>query len=115
MKATTLEGLRDVMVRKVIPLLQEYFHGAPDRLALVLGHPCDGDGRPSATEDINWLKVTRIGKECFGSEVADIDDVVDVEIHPWFGSDSPNNAVWATLTKSMLPRLLAQLIRGAKP
>lgn len=110
MKATTLEGLRDVMVRKVIPLLQEYFHGAPDRLALVLGLPCDGDGHPSVTDGLNWLKVTRIGKECFGSEVADIDDVVDVEIHPWFRSDSQN-----VLTKTMLPQLLDQLIRGAKP
>ncbi len=115
MKATTLENLREVMARKVIPLLQEYFHGAPDRLALVLGHPCDSDGRPSETKGRSWLTVTRLGKECFGSEVVDIDDIVDVEISPWVRSDREANPGKAALDETLLELDFARLIRGAKP
>jgi 5-methylcytosine-specific restriction protein B len=114
MQATTLDRLREVMVRKVIPLLQEYFHGAPDRLALVLGHPCDGDGRPIETTSKNWLTVTRIRKECLGSEVADIDDIIDVEVNPWFNLGSRANPLDALMDEITLETAFAQLIRGAK-
>ncbi len=43
---STYEGLRDVFVRRVIPLLYEYFHGAPAQVAAVLGCPFDDDGKP---------------------------------------------------------------------
>ena len=42
----SLEGLRKVMVDRVIPLLQEYFYGAWPKIAIVLGCPYDEAGRP---------------------------------------------------------------------
>jgi hypothetical protein len=45
MKAMTPEDLRVVLVRKVIPLLQEYFYGQWDKVALVLGHPMTTGGQ----------------------------------------------------------------------
>lgn len=113
MKANTYEGLREVMIRKVIPLLQEYFHGAPDRLALVLGHPCDADGKPVETTRDNWLNVTRIRKECLYSDVADFDDLIDVEVNPWLHR-SPANSLGATIDEAMLDMAFDQLIKGAK-
>jgi 5-methylcytosine-specific restriction endonuclease McrBC GTP-binding regulatory subunit McrB len=42
----SLEDLRDVFADRVIPLLQEYFYGAWDKVCLVLGCPYDDGGRP---------------------------------------------------------------------
>jgi 5-methylcytosine-specific restriction protein B len=42
----SLDGLRRVMVDKVIPLLQEYFYGAWAKICIVLGCPYDEAGRP---------------------------------------------------------------------
>jgi hypothetical protein len=42
----SLADLRDVFADRVIPLLQEYFYGAWDRVCLVLGCPHDEDGGP---------------------------------------------------------------------
>lgn len=42
----SLEDLRDVFADRVIPLLQEYFYGAWDKVCLALGCPYDEDGKP---------------------------------------------------------------------
>jgi hypothetical protein len=42
----TLGDLRQVFVDRVIPLLQEYFYGAWDKICLVLGCPYSDDGKP---------------------------------------------------------------------
>lgn len=49
LKIRSLEDLRDVFADRVIPLLQEYFHGAWERVCLVLGCPYDDDGTPLRT------------------------------------------------------------------
>lgn len=41
-----LEDLRQVFGDRVIPLLQEYFYGAWDKICIVLGCPYTDDGRP---------------------------------------------------------------------
>lgn len=112
MKATTLEGLREVMARRVIPLLQEFFYGAPDRLALVLGHPVDADGRPAETDKPSCLKATRIGRKCFAGEVADVDDLVDVTVHPMFHGDGELGA--GLDRDAWLQGAFKQLRQGAK-
>jgi 5-methylcytosine-specific restriction protein B len=42
----TLEDLRLVFVDRVIPLLQEYFYGAWDKISMILGCPYTDDGKP---------------------------------------------------------------------
>ena len=41
-----LDDLRQVFIDRVIPLLQEYFYGAWDKICLVLGCPYSDDGKP---------------------------------------------------------------------
>jgi 5-methylcytosine-specific restriction endonuclease McrBC GTP-binding regulatory subunit McrB len=41
------DDLRDVMTKNVIPLLQEYFYGAWDKVCIVLGCPYDAEGKPT--------------------------------------------------------------------
>lgn len=40
------EDLRQVLLKNVIPLLQEYFYGAWDKVCIVLGCPYDREGKP---------------------------------------------------------------------
>lgn len=42
----SLDDLRLVFVDRVIPLLQEYFYGAWDKICMVLGCPYSDDGKP---------------------------------------------------------------------
>lgn len=42
----TMEDLRDVIANRVLPLLQEYFYGAWDRVCAVLGCPYEESGVP---------------------------------------------------------------------
>lgn len=46
LKVRSLQDLRDVFADRVIPLLQEYFYGAWERVCVVLGCPYDEDGTP---------------------------------------------------------------------
>ena len=42
----SLDGLRRVFVDRIVPLLQEYFYGAWDKISMVLGCPYDENGLP---------------------------------------------------------------------
>lgn len=53
----TLDDLRQVLVDRVIPLLQEYFYGAWDKICTVLGCPYDSGGQPRRKGDV----VQRVG------------------------------------------------------
>ena len=46
LKVRNLGDLRNVFADRIIPLLQEYFYGAWDRVCIVLGCPYDEDGTP---------------------------------------------------------------------
>ena len=46
LRVRSLQDLRDVFADRVIPLLQEYFYGAWERVCVVLGCPYDEDGTP---------------------------------------------------------------------
>ncbi|MFM7199234.1 MAG: McrB family protein, partial [Myxococcota bacterium] len=58
LRATTLEKLRDVFTIRIIPLLQEYFYGAWDKMAVVLGCPYDDQGKPRRRkkDSTEWMK-----------------------------------------------------------
>jgi hypothetical protein len=87
LKVRTIEGLRDVMVKKVLPLLQEYFFGQWVRVALVLGHPMEDGGRtPKLTNnDKSVLLVTKIAEiQTLGFNHDDYEDQHTVEVHADF-------------------------------
>ena len=45
----SLDALRRVFVDRIVPLLQEYFYGAWDKISMVLGCPYDEAGEPKRT------------------------------------------------------------------
>jgi len=47
LKVRSLEDLRQLFVDKLVPLLQEYFYGAWDKIGVVLGCPYDESGKPA--------------------------------------------------------------------
>jgi len=49
MEAFNYEELRQVFVDRLVPLLQEYFYGAWDKICTVLGCPVDESGKPLRT------------------------------------------------------------------
>ena len=46
LNATSYDALRLIFVDRIIPLLQEYFYGAWDKICMVLGCPYDENGSP---------------------------------------------------------------------
>ena len=46
LRIRSLKDLRECFSQKVIPMLQEYFYGAWDKIAMVLGCPYDEGGKP---------------------------------------------------------------------
>lgn len=91
LKVRTIEDLRDVMVKKVLPLLQEYFFGQWVRVALVLGHEMEDGGRtPTVTgNDASVLQVTKIAEiQTLGFNHDDYEDQHTVEVHAEFKSSS---------------------------
>jgi 5-methylcytosine-specific restriction endonuclease McrBC GTP-binding regulatory subunit McrB len=96
--------LRAVFVTKVIPLLQEYFHGAWDRVCIVLGCPYtrpDGVGNPAparkghtkkAYEQPMMEAVSLSEVETIGFNHDEFDDRVEYVLNDTFRT-SPDEAV----------------------
>ena len=85
----TLVDLRDVFVRSVIPLLQEYFYGAWDRVAIVLGCPYDDDGNLLRKND--YPVITIVADEdddVLGFQSHDYERVFDFVVEPQFARAS---------------------------
>ncbi len=96
LKIRSVEDLRDVMVKKVIPLLQEYFFGQWVRVALVLGHKMEDAGRTphvTANGDASLLRVTKLHEvQTLGFNHEDYEDQHTIELHPDFkSSESPRD------------------------
>ena len=91
LKVRTIEDLRDIMVKKVLPLLQEYFFGQWMRVGLVLGHPMEDGGRtPKLTNSgPSILQVTKIVEiQTLGFNHDDYEDQHTVEVHAEFKSST---------------------------
>jgi hypothetical protein len=91
----SVEDLRDVFADRVIPLLQEYFYGAWDKVCLVLGCPYDEDGRPqragpcvSGEAYVAPMVVARRQDEVavLGFDHEELEPGLDIEVAPAFRS-----------------------------
>jgi 5-methylcytosine-specific restriction protein B len=97
LKVRTLEDLREVFADRIIPLLQEYFYGAWDKVGMVLGCPHDDEGRPRrdgpSVEEAGKNRRYRAPmivaaqhdvKRVLGFNPDDLEGRIDLEIAPAF-------------------------------
>ncbi|MEO7328106.1 MAG: AAA family ATPase, partial [Minicystis sp.] len=97
LEAENAEALRLVFVDRVIPMLQEYFYGAWDKICTVLGCPYSAEGEPrrggahlvdkAGTKTYLWPLVsarTFLEKETLGFDHEDYEDRVDHFVSPKF-------------------------------
>lgn len=99
---TDVQSLRQVFVDRVIPMLQEYFYGAWDKICIVLGCPYNDAGEPKRREP-HLLDAKSVGKayaypivkartfpeiRTLGFDHDDFEDRVDYHVRGDFGQGS---------------------------
>lgn len=87
----SVADLRDVFAHKVIPLLQEYFFGSWEKVALVLGHPMKAQAPVIRTvDDTSLLVVTKAEETTVLSfDHDDYEDQFAWDVNPGFGFRPP--------------------------
>lgn len=83
----SLADLRRVFAEKIIPLLQEYFYGQWDKVAMTLGHPMGPEGIPKerSSNEPTLLTAVRLDeKSVLGFDHDEYTDQVDWDVHPAF-------------------------------
>jgi hypothetical protein len=86
----SLDGLRAVFADRILPLLQEYFYGQWDKVALAVGYPIKADGTPKevrGTEHANgtFLTTQKLDeKTVLGFDHDEYVDQVAWDVHPAF-------------------------------
>lgn len=91
LKVRSLDDLRLLFVDKLVPLLQEYFYEAWDKIGLVLGCPYDESGKPARSgpmvEDGKYvapiIQASPLGESViYGWENEDYEPRLDYEMSP---------------------------------
>lgn len=97
----SLADLRQVFAERIIPLLQEYFYGQWDRVAMTLGYPMSAEGTPKEFRDSECDKGTVLmaeniaEKDVLGFDHDDYTDQVAWDIHPAFRPrGTPASDLW---------------------
>ena len=86
----SLDGLRAVFADRILPLLQEYFYGQWDKVALALGYPIKADGTPKEVRDTEHASGTFLTtqkldeKSVLGFDHDEYVDQVAWDVHPAF-------------------------------
>ena len=86
----SLDGLRAVFADRILPLLQEYFYGQWDKVALALGYPIKADGTPKEVRSTEhgsgtFLTTQRLDeKTVLGFDHDEYVDQVAWDVHPAF-------------------------------
>ncbi|MCK5685804.1 hypothetical protein KAJ27_16845, partial [bacterium] len=77
LNAVNYESLRLIFTDRIIPLLQEYFYGAWDKICIVLGCPYDENGNPLRDKpvcvDKKYLYPVIYAKKFFEEEILGFD------------------------------------------
>lgn len=86
----SLDGLRAVFADRILPLLQEYFYGQWDKVALALGYPIKADGTPKEVRGTEhgsgtFLTTQKLDeKSVLGFDHDEYVDQVAWDVHPAF-------------------------------
>ncbi len=90
LKVQSLEDLRKVMAHKVLPLIQEYFFGQWEKVAMVVGYSVTGEGlpknyrTPGGTEPTILTAEKLVETAVLGFNHDEYMDQVAWEVHPAF-------------------------------
>ncbi|MDP1917109.1 MAG: AAA family ATPase [Myxococcales bacterium] len=96
----SLADLRAVFADRILPLLQEYFFGQWDKVALALGYPIKPDGAPKELRDASHAQGTFLiaqkldEKSVLGFDHDEYVDQVAWEIHPNFRPRGKAEDAW---------------------
>ena len=96
----SLDGLRAVFADRILPLLQEYFYGQWDKVALALGYPIKADGTPKdvrGTEHASgtFLTTQKLDeKTVLGFDHDEYVDQVAWDVHPAFRPRGRADDAW---------------------
>ncbi len=96
----SLDGLRGVFADRILPLLQEYFYGQWDKVALALGYPIKADGTPKevrGAEHVNgtFLTTKKLDeKSVLGFDHDEYVDQVAWDVHPAFRPRGKADDAW---------------------
>jgi hypothetical protein len=100
--ARSLADLRAIFADRILPLLQEYFYGQWDKIALTLGYPLNADGRPrdkdlrgADSERGTFLIAQKLDeKTVLGFDHDEYVDQIAWEIHPSFRPRGTAGDAW---------------------
>ena len=96
----SLDGLRAVFADRILPLLQEYFYGQWDKVALALGYPIKADGTPKevrGTEHSSgtFLTTQKLDeKSVLGFDHEEYIDQIAWDVHPAFRPRGTKPDAW---------------------
>ena len=108
----SLDDLRDRFAHRIIPLLQEYFYGRWDKIALVLGHPRAGNGWDMSCEHAVMTVCQLREMQILGFEHDDYEDQLRWDVREEFlprserVADADAGAEW-------LRRVFEQVAKGS--
>jgi hypothetical protein len=96
----SLADLRAVFADRILPLLQEYFFGQWDKIALTLGYPIKADGTPKGLRDAQhgsgtFLITQKLDeKDVLGFDHDEYVDQIAWDIHSSFRARGTANDAW---------------------
>ena len=113
-----LNDLREVIAVKVLPLVQEYFFGQWEKIAMVFGHPLNADGSPKKKEMAGDLEVPTVliaseldEKAVLGVNFDEFTNQVAWDVHPRFCA-RPDAADLKSAGPIWIARALYKVIGG---